>query len=51
VLLRLWATSGEVILAALAYAFDYRGALGRPDAPGRVRPAGRSKPVTSSATE
>ena len=31
VLLRLWATTGELILAALAYAFDYRGALGRPD--------------------
>jgi len=29
VLLRLWATSGELILAAIAYAADYRGALGR----------------------
>jgi hypothetical protein len=36
VLLRLWATTGELLLAAIAYAIDYRGALGRPDAPGRV---------------
>jgi hypothetical protein len=36
VLLRLWATTGELILAGLAYALDYQGALGRPDAPGRV---------------
>jgi hypothetical protein len=36
VLLRIWATTGELILASLAYLVDYRGALGRPDAPGRV---------------
>ena len=36
VLLRLWATAGELFLAALAYAFDIKGALGKPDAPGRV---------------
>jgi hypothetical protein len=36
VLLRMWATSGELILAGLAYLFDYRGALGRADVPGRV---------------
>jgi hypothetical protein len=36
ILLRLWATAGELILAGLAYAADYRGALGRADAPGRV---------------
>jgi hypothetical protein len=36
VLLRLWATAGELMLAAVAYAVDYRGALGKPDAPGRV---------------
>jgi hypothetical protein len=36
VLLRIWATTGELILAGLAVAFDYRGALGRTDAPGRV---------------
>jgi hypothetical protein len=35
VLLRLWATIGELILAGIAYGFDYRGALGRPDSPGR----------------
>ncbi len=38
ILLRLWATAGELILASIAYAVDYRGALGRPDAPGRVSP-------------
>lgn len=36
VLLRLWATAGEIVLTAIAYAMDYRGALGHPDAPGRV---------------
>jgi hypothetical protein len=36
IVLRLWATSGELLLASIAYAIDYRGALGRPDAPGRV---------------
>ena len=51
VLLRLWATAGELILATLAYIFDFRGALGRPDAPGRVRPEERAKPVVSCATE
>jgi len=36
ILLRLWATAGELLLAGAAYAVDYRGALGRADAPGRV---------------
>jgi hypothetical protein len=36
VLLRLWATSGEVILSAVAYAMDFKGALGHADAPGRA---------------
>jgi hypothetical protein len=36
VMTRLWATAGEIILAAIAYTLDLRGALGRPDAPGRV---------------
>jgi len=36
ILLRLWATAGELILTGVAYAVDYRGALGRTDAPGRV---------------
>jgi hypothetical protein len=36
VLLRLWATTGELILTGLAYLLDYHGALGRADAPGRV---------------
>ena len=35
VLLRIWATTGELILAAIAYAIDFKGALGRSDAPGR----------------
>jgi hypothetical protein len=37
ILLRLWATAGELVLASIAYIIDYRGALGRPDAPGRVQ--------------
>jgi len=36
ILLRLWATAGELVLASIAYVLDYRGALGRPNAPGRV---------------
>ncbi len=36
VLLRLWTVLGELILCISAHAFDYRGALGRSDAPGRV---------------
>lgn len=38
VLLRMWATIGELLVAAVAYAIDYRGALGRGDAPGRIPP-------------
>jgi hypothetical protein len=38
VLTRVWAVSGEFILAALAHALDLRGAFGHPDAPGRVTP-------------
>jgi len=48
VLLRIWATTGELILAGLAYAIDYRGALGRPDAPGRVTGA---QNLTAKETE
>ena len=36
ILLRLWTIVGELILTAVAYLFDIPGALGRPDAPGRV---------------
>nr|MBA3272890.1 flippase-like domain-containing protein [Chthoniobacterales bacterium] len=36
ILLRVWATIGELILAAITMMTDYRGAIGRPDAPGRV---------------
>lgn len=35
-LLRLWTIIGEMMLTSLAYMLDYRGAIGRPDAPGRV---------------
>jgi hypothetical protein len=38
VLLRLWATAGELLLAGLTLVADYRGALNDPDAPGRVPP-------------
>jgi len=40
VLLRLWAMTGELMFAAATYVADYAGARNRPDAPGRVRPAG-----------
>ncbi len=36
VLLRLWATTGELIVAAAAYSMDLKGALGKANAPGRV---------------
>jgi uncharacterized membrane protein YbhN (UPF0104 family) len=36
VLLRLWTIVGELILSSIAYGMDYRGALGREDAPGRT---------------
>jgi glycosyltransferase 2 family protein len=36
ILLRLWTTTGELLLATVAWFADYRGALGRPDAPGRA---------------
>jgi glycosyltransferase 2 family protein len=42
ILLRLWATAGELVLASIAYTLDYRGALGRPDAPGRSPPSNHS---------
>lgn len=38
VLMRLWTITGELLVASLAYAADWKGALGRPDAPGRVHP-------------
>ena len=46
VLLRMWATAGELVLAGFAYLFDYRGALGRADAPGRI-----ASPMPSSESE
>jgi glycosyltransferase 2 family protein len=36
VLLRLWATAGELLVAGIAYGVDWRGAIGDPTAPGRV---------------
>ena len=36
VLLRLWATSGELVLAGFAYGLDMKGALGHADAIGRT---------------
>lgn len=47
VLLRLWATTGELILAGIASMIDYRGALRRPDAPGVVRKSTDAAPVPS----
>jgi len=37
-ILRAWTITGELIVAIIAYLIDYRGALGRPDAPGRTAP-------------
>ncbi len=37
VLLRIWATAGELLLAGIGYAADFRGAVGRADAPGRIK--------------
>jgi hypothetical protein len=39
VLLRVWATLGELILASFTLIADYKGAIGRPDAPGRLETA------------
>lgn len=50
VLLRLWATAGELILSAIAYAADYRGALRRPDAPGIVSASASAEPVRPGST-
>ncbi len=36
-ILRLWSIVGELMLALVAYALDFKGALGDPEAPGRVR--------------
>lgn len=36
VMLRVWATAGELLVAAGAHAADHKGMLGRSDAPGRV---------------
>jgi len=36
ILLRLWTICGEIIVTSLAYGFDYKGALGQADAPGRI---------------
>jgi hypothetical protein len=38
--LRLWTVTGELMLATVAYILDYRGALGKADAPGRVAAEG-----------
>ena len=48
VLLRLWVTAGELILAAAAYALDAKGALGQSDAPGRTTPE-KSRSMSTTA--
>jgi hypothetical protein len=35
-LLRLWTVAGELMLMGVSYLWDYKGAMKRPDAPGRV---------------
>jgi hypothetical protein len=49
VLLRLWATLGEIILALIGYALDFRGALNLPSAPGRVPMRGGVTDLDSAA--
>jgi hypothetical protein len=49
VLLRIWVTVGELVLAALAYGFDHRGALGRANAPGVLVPSERVDPIQVAA--
>jgi len=44
ILLRLWTICGEIIVTSLAYGFDYKGALGSPDAPGRIIQPGEGSP-------
>jgi hypothetical protein len=48
-LLRVWATVGELMLALVAYFLDYRGAAGRADAPGRVSTDVPAAPPTVAA--
>ena len=51
VLLRLWATVGELILTSVAYVLDLKGALGHADAPGRVVGEPASAGGSREATE
>jgi len=48
-LLRLWTVAGELIFTAAAYIWDYRGALNRPDAPGRLQDGNSSTPPGSTS--
>jgi hypothetical protein len=45
VLTRVWAVAGELILASIAYGLDFRGAIGSPDAPGRMVPGEESHSI------
>jgi hypothetical protein len=47
--LRAWTVAGEVILVAATHAWDYRGAIGDPTAPGRVVPFEVITPTTTPA--
>lgn len=49
VLMRLWTITGELLVAGLAYAADWRGALNRPDAPGRTPPLAPQPPAPSNS--
>jgi hypothetical protein len=50
VLLRFITVIGELILTALVYLFDYKGALGTPNAPGRQSPSRHNEPTPSPPT-
>jgi hypothetical protein len=55
-LLRLWTIVGEMMLTAVAYLADFKGALNRPDAPGRaampadLEPPEPAEPLTTPET-
>jgi hypothetical protein len=50
-LLRLWTIVGEMMLTAVAYVADFKGALNRPDAPGRAAMPAEPEPGPPGAPE
>ena len=50
ILLRLWTIAGELMVFGLAYLLDYKGALNRPGAPGRLATSAAGSQPTSTET-